>query len=373
MADLRMDTDIVAGGREEDKGDQLLPYDLLLEIFSYLPAKMILQLQLLSRPFRRLAADRNFRLLQSQRNLAASGVIIFDPFDGKLDLFLLNHAAGFPPFLVPFLEVVLDVAHLLVSSRGLLFYRHRVGNNFLVVNPACNDTRMIPAPPEGFCPMLYKGLAVKFLDDDDHLKCKYQLVHLRTTSASSSLYQLCLYDSAVGEWIVDDRQVDLGTPYLKMSNLVVFKGSIFIASSFSSRVAAIDTSTRLVDFLQMPDSVSPGDRIKVAVWDEASGERSWLCLVHYNNRSGKFTLWRWLKGSIWVKFSEVVVGRRCGNKMYGFTLCDGGTMNGMLLIFDNTNQAYSYSFKLQQFTELETKTGIYCLRFLAYSNSLQPC
>ncbi|XP_074570368.1 uncharacterized protein LOC141826958 [Curcuma longa] len=365
-----------------DKGEkyegELLPHDLLLEIFSYLPAKKILQLQLLSKSFRRLAADPRFRLLQSQRNLAASGVFIYDPFDGRLDLFLLNHAAGFPlpQFLVRFLQVVFNDALLIVSSRGLLFYRHRGGDNFLVVNPACNDVRMIPAPPEGCSDMPYKGLAVKFLDDDDHLKCKYQLVYLRTTNAWSSLYQLCLYDSAVGEWIVDDWQVDLGSPFLNLRNLVVFKGSVFVASNLSSRVAAIDTSTKLVDFLQVPDSVSQGDGlINMAVCDEASGERSWLCLVYYNNLSGKFTLWRWLKGSIWVKFSEVVVdGLRCGNEEDDFTLCDGGTMNGLLLFLNtNGNQAYRYSFNLQQFIKLETKTGIFCRRFLAYSNSLRPC
>lgn len=42
----------------------------------------------------------------------------------------------------------------------------------------------------------------------------------------SSLYQLCLYDSAAaGEWIIDDQQVDLGSRFLNLNNLVVFEGS----------------------------------------------------------------------------------------------------------------------------------------------------
>ncbi|KAG6467048.1 hypothetical protein ZIOFF_075148 [Zingiber officinale] len=297
--DLLMDTDIVAlekEEREEDACDQyFLPYDLLLEIFSYLPAKMILQLQLLSRPFRRLAADCRFRLLQSQRHLAASGVFIVAPSDQQLDFFPLDNAAGLPPSFYAHLNVLRTVAFFLASSRGLLFFRYYSYANLLVLNPTCRERRMLPAPPEKGCPLSwYNGLAVNFLDNDDHLKCKYQLVYLKPmrSSVSSSLYQLCLYDSADGDWIVDDRQIDLGSPYLNLKNLVVFEGSLFVSFSSSSRVAAIDTSTRHVNFLPPPDSVSQGDEINVAVWEEA-GNRPWLCLVHYDRRSCKFTLWRW--------------------------------------------------------------------------------
>ncbi|XP_042415642.1 uncharacterized protein LOC122004876 [Zingiber officinale] len=236
---------------------------------------------------------------------------------------------------------------------------------------------MLPAPLEECSSLpLYNGLAVKFLDDDDdHLKCKYQLVYLLPISStvSSTLYQLCLYDSAAGAWIVDDRQVDLGSPSLNLKNLVLFEGSVFVSSSSASRVAAIDTSTRLVNFLPAPDSVSQGDEINVAVWEEA-GNRPWLCLVHYDRRSCKFTLWRWSNGSIWVKFNEVVVDRRRhGKAIKYFILQDGGAMNGMLLIFDGHSSSFAYSFKWQQFTKLSTKMRESYSRFITYTNSLRPC
>ncbi|XP_074570354.1 F-box protein At5g07610-like [Curcuma longa] len=373
-----MATDIVAGKGEKYEGG-LLPHDLLLEIFSYLPAKKILQLQLLSKSFRRLAANPCFRLLQSRRNVGASGVFVDESWEHQSDFNLLNPMAGFSPLMLSFLELAVpNFAELVVSSRGLLFYRYRkYDGGFFVVNPACNEVRMIPARPDKCCKTPWRGLAVKFVDDDDHLKCKYQLVCLLTEEDYwfSNVYQFCFYDSAAGEWIVEDKQVDISPQSsLDLSNLVVFENSVFGYSVFKSCVIAIDTSTMLVDLLTAPDSVAPDDPTSLAVWEEA-GKRPWLCLVHYDRRSRKFTLWRRLKGSMWVKFDEAVADRqRYGKRLYGFYLCDGGIMNGMLLFFNgDDDQTYAYSFKRRQFWLLETKKRLPYREFFAYSNSLQPC
>ncbi|XP_074560471.1 uncharacterized protein LOC141816624 [Curcuma longa] len=335
----------------------------------------IVQLQLLSKSFRRLAADLCFRLLQSRRNVGASGVFVDKSWECQSDFNLLNPMAGFSPFMLSFLELAVpNFAELVVSSRGLLFYSyHKDDRGFFVVNPACNEVRMIPAPPDKCCKKAWRGLAVKFVDDDDHLKCKYQLVCLLTEKYyRSNVYQFCFYDSAAGEWIVEDKQVEQCN--LKLSNLVVFENSVFGSSISTSCVVAIDTSTMLVDFLAAPDSVAPDDPIRLAVWEEA-GKRPWLCLVHYDRRSRKFTLWRWLKGSMWVNFDEAVADRqRYGERLYGFYLCDGGITNGMLLFFIGDNyQTYAYSFKRRQFWLLETKKRLPYREFFAYSNSLQPC
>lgn len=80
------------------------PTDLLLEFFSYLPAKMTPA---------SACCNPNATLLPP-----ASLSSTLDPFHWKLDFFLLNHAAGFPLFLVTFLQAVLNVAVLLASSSS---------------------------------------------------------------------------------------------------------------------------------------------------------------------------------------------------------------------------------------------------------------
>lgn len=127
MADRRVATDIVIGEREKDEVDQFLPYGSLARVL-LLPSSQ---------------DDSRFRLLQSQRNLAASGVFVVDPRPLPLEIGLLptKPRSGLSPVLG---HVPPGRPQCCRPPRFLLFYRYHGDANFFVVNPACNEARMIP-------------------------------------------------------------------------------------------------------------------------------------------------------------------------------------------------------------------------------------
>ncbi|XP_042396796.1 uncharacterized protein LOC121984321 [Zingiber officinale] len=349
-----------------------LDYDALAEVFSYLSAKNLTRLQLVSKPIMNMiTSDPFFILMQSYHtSTAAAAIFAYGHSRSRPQIFLLDHDAGLPSGSLDALSNYDN--RFLYSAGGLVFYRKRDGISYSICafNPARRKSSLIPVPP-GDGNALPASLAVDFTNDGD-----YKLVYLTSDRNWSSLYQCRVYDSAARVW-TRDEMIHHGSRQLKFHNPVVHRGAVFWATdcfrhtTADPYVMSYEIATGAIEFLAMPDgsAVESEDRISVAVWEE-----SWLCLVHHSKSSGAFTLWRWSEEShSWAKSSNEFVYWEKPEAVVGSMLvCNGGREKGMLLVFSVEDEAYVYSFKLRDLTKLATNMGSYFPKFTAYANTLRP-
>ncbi|XP_074561711.1 F-box protein CPR1-like [Curcuma longa] len=368
------DHSLQLGSSTAASNQEILNYDQLAEVFSYLPAKNLCRLHLVSKSLHHMiTSDRLFHLTQSYHNAAAAAIIVETCF--RLQFFILDPDAGLPP------RASLDIlssCRILCSAGGLIFYliKDTLFYSICAYNPVRRESWLIRIPPDGDIGPR-SSLAVEFTNN---VAGDYKLVFL-TTDEDWSNYRFRVYDSAAQVW-TRDEMINNGGRNLKFENPVVHQGAVFWASDCVSWFTTVDPyvlsyeiATGVVEFLAMPElddgAVEWIDNISVAVWEE-----SWLCLMHCRQRTGTFTAWG-RSGDSWVKLNEFVhlekPKRSVGTRWYATMLvCDGGKEKGMILVFSVNGEAYVYSFRQKDLTRLPTRPGPCFPTFFAYANTLRP-
>ncbi|KAG6508842.1 hypothetical protein ZIOFF_034224 [Zingiber officinale] len=356
---------------------EILNYDQLAEVFSYLPAKNLFRLQLVSKSLKNMiTSDRLFHLMQSYHNTDAAAAILVDNNYSRPQLFILDPDAGIPRAALDILPAY-GYSEILCSAGGLIFYMKKdtISYSICAYNPVLCDSWIIPTPSDGGTP--YSRLAVEFMGDSGTGDYNYKLVYFTPEEDWSNIYRCRVYDSAAQVW-TRDEMIHHGCRDFGFHNPVVHRGTVFWASDCSRYIAgdpyvmSYEIATGAMEFLAMPEpddgAVESDDDIGVAVW-----EKSWLCLVHYRRRSGTFTVWRWsTTGHSWAKLNEFVYSLEKAESVGRMLVCDGGKEKGMVLVFSVKFEAYVYSFRQRDLKRLTTSTGSYYPTFMAYANTLQP-
>ncbi|XP_074565100.1 uncharacterized protein LOC141821629 [Curcuma longa] len=355
---------------------EILNYDQLAEVFSYLPAKNLSRLHLVSKSLHNMiTSDPLFHLTQSYHN-AATAAIIVETYFG-LQYFILDPDAGLPPasldILSPYDEPFCRPCRILCSAGGLIFYLRKdtIFYRICAYNPVRRESWLIRIPPDcelGPC----SSLAVEFTNN---VAGDYKLVYL-TLVEHWSVRRFRVYDSAAQVW-TRDEVIGCGCRDMRFENPVVHRGSVFWASdcfisqytSVGPYVLSYEIATGVTEFLAMPEpddgAAEPGDNISVAVWEEME---SWLCLMHYRRRTGTFTAWG-RSGDSWVKLNEFVYLEK-PEGVGTMLVCDGGKEKGMVLVFSVRDEVYVYSFRQKDLTRLATRPDPwypYLLRLRKYS------
>ncbi|XP_074564223.1 uncharacterized protein LOC141820758 [Curcuma longa] len=240
---------------------EILNYDLLAEVFSYLPAMNLSRLHLVSKSLHNMiTSDPLFHLTQSYHNAAAAAIFV--------ETYFRLHICAY--------------------------------------NPVRRESWLIRIPPDGDIG-LRSSLAVEFTNN---VTGDYKLVYLTAGEDWSNFCRCRVYDSAAQVW-TRDEMINDGGRNLKFENPVVHRGAVFWASNcfryttVDPYVMSYEIATGVIEFLAMPEpddgAVESDDNISVAVWEE-----SWLCLMHYRRRTGTFTAWG-RSGDSWVKLNEFVL------------------------------------------------------------------
>lgn len=350
--------------------------DILPVVFSYLPAKAFFRLQLVAKRFHELSKYPRFLLEQAGHNKSASGFFYRDGY-GPYGFLLIDPYAGIPASFPDYFNYSDEV---LASAGGLVFYQRKrywddEHGSLCVCNPARRTWRTLPSPPsQKFGKETRVSVAVKFVYDGDDMAEDYKLICL-TEATDCILFQHCgVYDSAANAWTTDE-EIDFGPRELEYDHPVVCGETVYWASDCVSYlrmpdpyVVAFDTTTKRTEIIPVPEGAvidSDEDTIKVGMWDERLP-----CLIHYSVNAATFTLWmlrRKNEGSPqWVKSHEI------SSIPYArsFVLSHGST--GMLLVYSDGYNAYSYSFKDGESQKIGSSSRFFS-KFIPYANTLRPC
>ncbi|XP_074561712.1 uncharacterized protein LOC141818010 [Curcuma longa] len=350
---------------------EILNYDQLAEVFSYLPAKNLSNLYLVSKSLHNMiTSDPLFHLMQSYHNAGAAAIFVDNYY--HLQCFILDPDIGLP--LAGFFDILSAYddhpCKILCSAGGLIFYlkKDTIFYSICAYNPVRRESWLIPIPPDGDIGPR-SSLAVEFTNN---VAGDYKLVFL-TSGKDWYIYRCRVYDSAAQVW-TRDEMINDGGRNLKFKNPVVHRGAVFWTSDcFGTTTAdpyvlSYDIATGVVEFLAMPEpddgAVELFDNISVAVWEE-----SWLCLMHYRRRTGTFTAWG-RSGDSWVKLNEFVYLEK-PEGVWTMLVCDGGKEKGMLLVFSVNREAYVYSFRQKDLTRLPTRSGRAFPTLFTYANTLR--
>ncbi|URE40484.1 hypothetical protein MUK42_06824 [Musa troglodytarum] len=353
-----------------------LDENILPVVFSFLPAKAFFRLQLVAKRFHQLSTDRRFLLEQAGHNKSASGFFYRDVC-GSYGFFLIDPYAGIP---ASFPEYFNYSDEVLASAGGLVFYQRKRywgddHGSLCVCNPARRTWQTLPCPPsQKFGKETRVSVAVKFVYDGDDMTEDYKLICL-TEPTDCPLFQHCgVYDSAANAWTTDE-EIDLGPRELEYDHPVVSGETVYWASDCVGYLAfpdpyvvAFDTTTKRTEIIPVPEGAvidSDDDTIEVGMWNERLP-----CLIHYNENAATFTLWmlrRKSEGSPqWVKSHEI----SSIPSVPSFVLSHDST--GMLLVYSDGYNAYSYSFKDGESQQIGSGFRYY-RKFIPYTNTLRPC
>ncbi|RRT48651.1 hypothetical protein B296_00049094 [Ensete ventricosum] len=360
-----------------------LPEDVLVQIISYLPAKVFFKLLPVCKTLCRLSLDSHFLLLQSYRNKTISGIIVIG--ENILRSFIrIDHGAGMPNNSLEFLS---KTGSILGSAGGLVFILLEKYEMFrattvgiCVCNPARGTQCCLP-PPSGAC--FRGGVAVRFINDGDGVTKDYKLVYLTQTYGLTASHHCRVYDSVARAWTMD-KEVDFGPQQLNLEDPVVCGDIVYWVSSDlesyvrdHTYVVAFDVRDECTQIILLPrETVTSFHNIYgITLW-----EGKWLCLIHYGPFTGVFGLWLLKKTSSsvleWVKMHEISLAQM------GFTgklffvsyvkLIEVATT--MMLVFTAHDTVYSYNIKDGGACKKLDSLGLtYFPKLIAYSNTLRPC
>ncbi|WOL14385.1 F-box protein [Canna indica] len=351
-------------GVQKNDGLPLLPNDMLYEVFSHLPAKFALQVQLVSKDVHTMISSDLFQLKQSYHHKTISG--FFNQTYSSHQFISLDPEAGVPNRSLEFMAAA--NVKILGSSHGLLFCHNKPeksAGNLSIFNPVRHT--WWPLPSTAFGNLSNAGVAVRF--GHGPLTRDYKLIVVAPTAADWPTSMDCkIYDSAVRSWTVDKR-LHFGCRDVRLQQPVVCGDTVFWASDFSGHmkadpyVVALDIEKECTELIATPKEAAIEYDDEIAV---ASREDNMVCFVHYRRRSCTWNLWRLKKTKEWVKIHEI-------NNLYGqrfITLCN--VDKDKLLVFSAEDRVYSYNVEDGSVNEL-ARVGSYHPTLFPYSNTLLPC
>ncbi|RRT77813.1 hypothetical protein B296_00021079 [Ensete ventricosum] len=353
-----------------------LDEDALSVVFSFLPAKAFFRLMLVAKRFHQLSTVPRFLLEQACHNKSASGFFHRDYY-APYRFLLIDPYAGIP---ANFPDCFNYSDQILASAGGLVFYQRQQywddeHGSLCVCNPARRTWWTLPSPrSKKFGKEKRVSAAVIFVYDGNDVAEDYKLICL-TEATERPAFQHCgVYDSAANAWTTDE-EIDFGLRELEYDHPAVCGETVYWASDCidyisepDPYVVSFDTTTKRTEIIPVPEGAvidSYDDTIKVGMWDDRLP-----CLIHHSESAATFTLWmlrRNNEGSPqWVKSHEISSTRY----VRSFVLSHCST--GLLLVYADGYNAYSYSFKDGESQQIGWLGSLYS-KLIPYANTLRQC
>ncbi|XP_061352705.1 F-box protein At5g07610-like [Gastrolobium bilobum] len=371
-------------------------HDVLFEIFSWLPAKVVYRFKSVGKFSLEFSDETLFASKQAQNALLKDDTCFFiqsdigQRYNGQTELHPLpgeELSSGVSDDVLQFLT---NSARIVASSNGLILCRATCQNQveLFICNPATQSLSPIPIP-EDLQVSVDADLKIVFECHSDD--CMLFLFCENPKDGWSSNLYCNVYLHKEGVWKAREESFTTGARNLRFDIPVIHNGAIHFISDCSPYVnrnsqyfwpyiMSYNLESGASRMLRVPKKARRGfndDSCNMGIfkWGKVTSSTKSICLVRL--RKFVFTIWalRDYESSSWRMILKIRV-KAMGLVEQDPTVTGFTVLNGDLLVFATTKKVYGYGLSnencivLEEICEHGCETGV-C--FTSYSNTLRTC
>ncbi|KAF1876043.1 hypothetical protein Lal_00006674 [Lupinus albus] len=344
-----------------------IPFDMFLEIFSWLPGKVIHKIKCTNKLLSQSLCGTYFVSKQADNALLKNDPCFFiqPSIVQRLNCHVELHSlygedtwVGVPKDVLQFLH---DYgAKIISSSNGLILCRATKMNEvtLFVSNPATRSLLHIPTP-EQVRKNVNADLKIVFECDSNGF-----MVFIFHMPDWSEFLDCEVLSSNEGVWKSKEQRLFTGPRDLRFDMPVCFNGVIHLISTCSP-----------YEGKSMPYIVSYDYENGMSrMWGNVSDSNESICLVRLLKST--FTIWvlEDYELSSWRKIMKAKVKTMVGSREQNPIVTGYMVMNDECLVFTTENKVYGYNWTQMKIMEIgEHECDSSKISIIPYSNTLRPC
>ncbi|KAB1204149.1 hypothetical protein CJ030_MR8G004046 [Morella rubra] len=371
--------------------------EIILYIFSWLPAKSICRFKTVCKSFFEFSAETFFAFKQTRNlQLKDDSLFFIQPdscrrYSDRLELHALpgeELSSGVP---YRSLQFLMNTSRILASSNGLVLCRNtRTGfSDLFLCNPATQTWLSIPTAES----LQIADVVFECNNDElDSMLCPDDYILMAIEGPKDWLpYRGCkVYSSKEGIWR-EKENIYIGGRNIRFEMPVFHYGVIYFISDcfpyvrktslyYRPYIVAWDVRNGVSRMLRVPKEARRGSDDQSCImgifkWGTVTSSFKSICLIRL--RKSKFTAWVLTDyyQCLWSRILKIRVramGLREQNPIVaGFTV-----LNGDSLVFATEEKVYRYCLEGEECCRIEEVCLNSCGRnvcFHSYSNTLRPC
>jgi len=382
----------------DDLIEKSLCGDVLIEMSSWLPAKVICKFKCTNKFFLNFSRDSYFALRQTQKALLKDEPYFFiqPNFSQRFNenIIELHHLSGDNSSGVSkdVLDYLAKSTKILSSANGLILCRDKTSNSevqLFLINPATQAWMPIPIPEQ----LQHMGADADLkviLECDDKNNCMVSFFY--NNSDDWSLYWDCkVYLTKEGIWKEKEGSLFTGSRSLKFDMPVFYNGDVHFISDcspylikgsfyFRPYIMSYNFENGTTKLLRLPKEARRGSHdiscnMGIFKWGKHTSSTQSICLVRL--RKHVFTVWILTKyeSSLWKRILKVRV-KAMGLMEKDPDVTGFCVMNGDLLVFSTQRKVYGYGLTNGNYMKTEEICEHGCdnkVCFTSYSNTMQIC
>ncbi|XP_054813282.1 F-box protein At5g65850-like [Prosopis cineraria] len=376
-----------------------MPDDMILEIFSWLPAKSVCKFKCVNKFYNTVSSeDTYFIQKQSQNALLRDDSCFFlqpnsvQRYGAEIEFHQLhskNPISGVSHEFLQFLEYY-PSCRIVASSKGLILARS--DKELFICNPITQSWLPVPTPdflkeyPDADLKLV---LECNTEDSNDFMLLLFEA----QDEWASQCHDLKFYSIKEGAWKAIEASFFTGCRPLRFDMHVYHRKAFHFISDcfpflcnkcphFRPYIMAYNIEDGSSRMLRIPKEARAGShdltcQMGIYKWGKSPSSDQSICLVRL--RKKVFTVWVLTDYEVnkWRKILKIRV-KAMGTKEEDPIIITGFTvMNGDRLIFTTEKKIYGYGLRQEIYMKLEEICehgfGRDATRFTAYSDTLRPC